>query len=74
MTGVDAAEQYCNDLGGHLASWNSQAEQTEIENYWVGAGLLLPLFHKMYWMGAYLTDEDIWPGFRWRVGGWSAGR
>ncbi len=69
MTGVDAGEQYCNDLGGHLVSWNSQAEQTEVEGYWVNAGLLLPTFHKLYWMGAFLSDEDIWPSFRWRVGG-----
>jgi hypothetical protein len=65
LTGQADAETYCNTLGGHLASWNSQAEQTEVEGYWIKAGLLLPLFHKAYWIGAVIGDEDMWPNFRW---------
>jgi hypothetical protein len=75
LTGQADAEDYCNTLGGHLASWNSQAEQTEVEGYWIKAGLLLPLFHKAYWIGAVIGDEDMWPNFRWLVGGcWLAQR
>jgi hypothetical protein len=68
LTAQADAETYCNTLGGHLASWNSQAEQTEVEGYWIKAGLLLPLFHKAYWIGAVIGDEDMWPNFRWLVG------
>ena len=69
LTGVSDSEAYCNTLGGHLVSWNSQAEQAEVEGYWLKAGLLLPLFHKAYWTGAYIGDEDVWPNFMWLVGG-----
>jgi hypothetical protein len=72
LTSQPDAEEYCNTLGGHLASWNSQDEQTEVEGYWLKAGLLLPLFHKAYWLGGVIGDEDMWPNFRWSVGGGGA--
>ena len=30
LTNFNDAEAYCNGLCGHLVSWNSQAEQTEV--------------------------------------------
>lgn len=30
-----AAEQVCNDLGGHLVSWSSYEEQFEVEQYYI---------------------------------------
>ena len=30
LTTFDDSEAYCNTLGGHLASWNSLEEQTEV--------------------------------------------
>ena len=123
LTTFDDSEAYCNTLGGHLASWNSLEEQTEVggscslphstqpshfllpggshvhasslaasvpvyltrvhmtcthrtglqcllllpqvEGYWINAGLLLPLFHNVYWLGGRLGDEDVWPNFKW---------
>jgi hypothetical protein len=34
MTFEDA-QQYCNDTGGHLAGWDSRAEQLEVEQYYI---------------------------------------
>jgi hypothetical protein len=30
-----AAQQVCNDMGGHLASWGSYEEQMEVEQYYI---------------------------------------
>lgn len=43
-------------------SYGSAAEQLDVENYYVGKGLLLSLYHKSYWMG---LTADIWPFFKW---------
>jgi hypothetical protein len=43
----------------------SQDEQTEVEGYWIKKGLLLPAFHKKYWMGARVSADEAWPVFRW---------
>jgi hypothetical protein len=40
----------------------SQAEQTEVENAFLKMGVLLPNYHKNYWMGLNTT---IWPLFYW---------
>jgi hypothetical protein len=116
-----SAELFCNTQGGHLASYNSSAEQREVraaplpaqhpgharraagpvqqrrcsrpagpegtprqpctsspphppnrphppllpqvESYIVSKGLLLPLFHKTYWIG-YSSDSTKWPLFK----------
>jgi hypothetical protein len=66
-----AAESFCTDRGGHLVSYGSAAEQLDVEDYYVGKGLLLSLFHKSYWMG---LAADLWPFFKWAdnvtPGGW----
>jgi hypothetical protein len=33
-----AAEQYCNDAGGHVVSYSSAAEQREVEGFFTAAG------------------------------------
>lgn len=35
LTTFSAAHQFCNDSGGHLAGWDSLAEQTEVEQYYI---------------------------------------
>jgi hypothetical protein len=57
-----AAEQYCNDQGGHLASWGSSAEQTEVEQWFTAQGFLFPDCHLSYWIG---LKTDQWPNFYW---------
>jgi hypothetical protein len=38
-------------MGGQLVSFGSLAEHKEVEDYFVGKGFLLPLYHKLYWLG-----------------------
>jgi hypothetical protein len=35
----------------------------QVESYFVSKGLLLPLFHKFYWIG-YSSDSTKWPVFK----------
>ena len=35
-TSFKSAQTFCNTQGGHLASWDSYAEQYEVEQYFVG--------------------------------------
>jgi hypothetical protein len=57
-----AAEAYCNERGGHLASFANLAEQKDVETALKDVGLLLPTFHTAYWMG---MQSDVWPTFYW---------
>jgi hypothetical protein len=56
------AESYCNDNGGHLASWNNREEQMEVEQHFINAGVLFPHCHQIYWMGLRAKN---WPRFNW---------
>jgi hypothetical protein len=56
------AEQSCRDNGGHLVTHTSFKEQAEVESYYIGAGLLLPSYHRFYWMG---LKAELWPTFSW---------
>ena len=58
------AEALCNDIGGHLAAYVSQEEQAEMEYAFINSGYLLPVFHKVYWMGL-VSNNDAWPAFSW---------
>jgi hypothetical protein len=53
-----AAELACNDVGGRLASWSTQAEQYEVELFYLSNGYLITNFHKSYWMGLISTPAD----------------
>lgn len=52
-----SAEQNCNRIGGHLAAWNSELEQREVENFFLTQGCLIPPFHNAYWFGLTTNDE-----------------
>jgi hypothetical protein len=54
------AEQSCQDQGGHLASYSSEAEQAEVEKYYVSQGYMFPSFpgHAFYWLG---LNTSHWP-------------
>jgi hypothetical protein len=40
-----AAEQFCRDRGGHLASFTTFQEQVEVEAWFAQQGYLLPAYH-----------------------------
>jgi hypothetical protein len=50
--------------GGHLASFGSLKEQKDVESWMQASFLLLPNFHKVYWIGLKSSEFD-WPLFRW---------
>jgi hypothetical protein len=56
------AEQFCNDNGGHLASWATKDKQIEVEQAFIKMGVLFPECHKTYWMG---LRARTWPRFSW---------
>jgi hypothetical protein len=62
--GFDAAEAYCNTLGGHLPSYLNADEQREVETNYTRLGYLIGPSQLYYWMG--LTGQGVgWPNFRW---------
>jgi hypothetical protein len=63
-TDFAAAEALCSAKGGHLASFGSFKEQKDVEDWMQASYLLLPNFHKVYWIGLR-TNEFDWPSFRW---------
>lgn len=46
------------------ALYRSLGLQVEVELYYADQGLLLPFFHKYYWMGLQ-SDRRSYPKFRW---------
>jgi hypothetical protein len=58
------AQAFCNNNGGHLASYGSAAEQLAVETHYIQNGMLLPNFkgHSTYWMGLRTSS---WPRFTW---------
>jgi hypothetical protein len=62
--GAAHAEASCNMMGGHLASYLSRQEQSEVEQYYIKAGYLFPTFHEFYWFG-YQATSRTWPAFKW---------
>jgi hypothetical protein len=63
MVDAQAASDRCGQLGGHLASWTSLAEQNGVEqNFLSNYKLALP-YHSKYWMGIKLTPGGMWPNF-----------
>ena len=61
-TNFTAAEQYCNDNGGHLIAYGNSFEQTEVEQFFITQGLLFSECHLSYWIG---LKADQWPNFYW---------
>ena len=58
----EAAELACQMGGGHLVSYTSAAEQTEVEKFFTDNGFWFPTNFQFYWMGLKATN---WPTFAW---------
>jgi hypothetical protein len=64
--GFDAAEAYCNTLGGHLPSYQNADKQREVETNYTRMGYLIgPSQVYYYWMGLITGQGVGWPNFRW---------
>ncbi len=58
------AQRWCNDRGGHLAYFENIEQQTAVETYYKGLGVLLPSFTPQYWLGLR-SNRTSWPDFDW---------
>jgi hypothetical protein len=56
----DDAEAHCTNNGSHLISYSNSSTQQFVETSLIDAGLLLPAFHKSYWIGLN-TTLAAWP-------------
>jgi hypothetical protein len=65
-----AAEASCMTLGGHLVSYGSAQEQSEVEAAFIRLGGLIPGYHGSYWMGLRASP---YPQFFW-LDRWVRGR
>jgi hypothetical protein len=54
------AEQWCNDKGGHLVSYESLEEQKAVEGYFIDGGCLIPGEGSAYWIGAMVDQTFNW--------------
>ena len=45
------ASAYCKAAGAYLATYLNQAEQADVESYYINNGYIMPSFHKAYWLG-----------------------
>jgi hypothetical protein len=66
------AQAACHPLTAHLASYTSLAQQAEVEQHYVSAGLLLPTFSPVYWLGLAAQNASQWPLFTWAEPGLAA--
>jgi hypothetical protein len=70
-----SAESACAASGGHLASFLSQQEQAEVEQFYIRNGYLLPAFHRSVSAsqllslvtGHRVTVSKKWPAEEHRV-------
>ncbi len=65
------AEHVCISHGGHLVSYLSIDEQMDVEETFTDMGVLLPTFHRSYWLGLAIPEGDnnrLWPWFVWLDG------
>lgn len=60
-------QDWCTRQGGSMVSYQSAFEQAEVEGYFVEQGMLLPTYHKRYWIGLAIPYKDprLWPQFQW---------
>ena len=56
------AELACQTRGGHLATFTTQLEQQEVENFYTSNGYWFPTNFVFYWIGLRAIN---WPNFRW---------
>jgi hypothetical protein len=65
MTDFAAGQRACNLLGGHLATFKSLEEQTEVEEFYISGGYLFPKFRNVYWMGLRLNSTTEPRKYTW---------
>jgi hypothetical protein len=59
----DDGQAYCNKMGGHLVSYGSSSEESDVVGYFTTSmGYLLAGNHSLYWMG---LRSSVWPNFTW---------
>jgi hypothetical protein len=63
MVDAQTASDRCGQLGGHLASWTSLAEQNSVEQNFLSNNKLALPYHSKYWLGIKLTPGGLWPNF-----------
>ncbi len=74
MANFSDAEAFCRNSGAHLVSWKSQAEQAEVESFYINNGFMFPTYHRFYWMGLRAGNSirpadllapfgNMWPNF-----------
>jgi hypothetical protein len=61
----DDAENNCRKNGSHLISYSNTSMQQTVETSLIDGGLLLPSFHKSYWIGLNTTAVDWKDVWRW---------
>ena len=54
------AEMSCQEQGGHLAVYSSEAEQADVEAYYEAQQWLLPKFYKYWWHGLNKNSSVYW--------------
>ena len=62
-TTFDDAEATCQKNGSHMISWANNTMQKAVEQMYVDMGVLLPNFHKAYWIGLNTTAagwRNVW--------------
>lgn len=62
MTTFADAERSCMNNGGHIAGFSSEAEQLEVEGFFMSQGYIIKTWHNNYWYGA-TTNSTLWPLF-----------
>jgi hypothetical protein len=60
-----SAATFCQNQGGQLVSFQSQPEQLEVERGFIDMGVLLPGWHKAYWLGLYTKNTSEPRTWRW---------
>jgi hypothetical protein len=60
-----SAATFCQNQGGQLASYQSQAEQLEVEQGFIDMGALLPGWHTAYWLGLFTKNTSEPRTWRW---------
>jgi hypothetical protein len=55
-----AAELLCQAQGAHLAVYVSDAEQADVEAYYVANGWLFPNYHVSWYIGLNLNSSSAW--------------
>ena len=61
----DDAENICRKNGSHLMSYSNSSMQQYVETILGDMGVLLPTYHKSYWIGLNTTGADWKDVWRW---------